>query len=147
MLVQMVPVHGVAVGGKDVGCEATGELAMDGAVASPVDEVVTEVKGSPIFELELNELVLVLLPTKLELAELALASLSDDKDDKTLRTELVSLKVPVVIVGVVPARVIVNEVVRPRAPLSAVLTAVEVLIAGVTEDKELVDVDVMPDDT
>ena len=63
------------------------------------------------------------------------------------RTELVWLKVPVVSVRVVAASVIVGEVVRPKAPLSAVLTALEVLIAGVTEDRALVDVGMVPDDS
>lgn len=147
LLVQIVPVHGKADGGNDDAPGDVEEVVDDGAVVMPLVEVVTEVKGSPVFEVELSELTPVLLATKLELLELALALLSDDNDDKTLRTELVSLKVPVVIVGVVPARVIVGEVVRPRAPLSAVLTAVEVLIAGVTEDKELVDIGLVAGDS
>ena len=72
------------------------------------------------------------------LAVLALASLSLDKDESTLSIELVAVNVPGGIVGVVPAKLIVGEVVRPKAPLSAVLAALEVLMAGVTEDSGLV---------
>ena len=90
LLVQMLPVHGGATGGKDVASgDIIGELAVDGTVVGSVDEVMTEVKGSPVFEIELSRLALMLLSARLELAELALAALSDDKDDRTLRTELV----------------------------------------------------------
>ena len=53
---------------------------------------------------EFDEFALVALPTKLALIE---------SEDRTLRTELVAVKVPVVMFGTVPARLIVNVVVRP----------------------------------
>lgn len=106
---------------------------------------VAEENGSPEVVAMLTGFGLVALPTRLELTELALASLSEARDESTLRTELVSEKEPVVIVGVVPAKLMVNEVVRPRAPLSAVLTALDVLIAGVTEDSAVVSVGVTPE--
>lgn len=118
-------------------CETTEELVDIGI------EVSSAVVVGAVENDELRRLVLVALPTRLDHTELALASLSVDKDDRTLRTELVALK-PVVIVGVVPARLIVRVVVRPSAPLSAVLAAVEILIAGVIEDRELVEVDIAP---
>lgn len=61
------------------------------------------------------------------------AALRESKDESTLSTEFVAVKVPSVMLGTVPARVIVGVVERPMALLSAVLTAL-VLIAGVTED-------------
>lgn len=88
--------------------------------------VVAEVKGSP-----------GLVET---IGELTLAALSLVKEESTLSTELLRVNVPGG-VGTVPASDIVGEVVRPKAPLSAVLTPLEVLIAGVTEDKALVDGD------
>ena len=115
------------VGGSDKTTGDVVELQVDGTVAIAVEEVEIEVNGSA------------------GLVELTLALLSLDKDESTLSTELVSVQVPGVIVGVVPAKLIVGEVVRPRAPLSAVLTALEVLIAGVTEDRILVVVGKAPD--
>ena len=119
LLVDIVPVHGGATGGKDAPEDIRGVPEV-GAAVIPLDE---------------------------EIAELVLAALSGDRDDRTLRTELVSLKVPTVSVGTVPARLIVGEVVRPMAPLRAMLTAVDILMAGVTEDKELAGDGVAPDDS
>ena len=69
-------------------------------------------------KLELNEFVLVALPTKLALAllalaELAVASLFVESEDNTLRMELVAVKEPVVILGTVPAKLCVGVLVRP----------------------------------
>ena len=115
------------VGGSDKTTGDVVELQVDGTDAIAVEEVEIEVNGSA------------------GLVELTLALLSLNKDESTLSTELVSFQVPGVIVGVVPAKLIVGEVVRPRAPLSAVLTALEVLIAGMTEDRILVVVGKAPD--
>lgn len=141
--VHTVPVQEVVLdtseaGGVDILPGDHVELGTVPVEVKTSEDVVTEEKGSPELVVELAELGLVALPTRLELTELALASLSLDRDERTLRTELVAMNDPVVIFGVVPARLIVGEVVRPRAALSAVLTAVDVLIAGVTEDSELV---------
>ena len=143
----MVSVQGVTVS-VSVLCDGVagddGVLKRVGVGLTALVKAVVGEKGSPVVDVELDEPTLVALPTRLELNELALASLAVDSDDRTLSTELVPLNVPVVIVGVVPAKLIVGEVVRPSAPLKAVLTAVDVLIAGVTEERELVYVDVAP---
>ena len=97
-------------------------------------------------ELELDELTMVALPTRLALTEVASASLAADRKARTLSTELVAVKTPVVISGTVPARLIVGVLVRPCALLRAVLAA-PVLIAGMTDDSELVAVGTCPDGT
>lgn len=132
MLVQTVPVHGMALPllvlvGGGAGIEEVIELNVVGIGVTSEGGVEAGVKGSPGLVGRLDELTV--------------AALSLNKEDNTLRTELVRVNVPGGMVGVVPASDIVGEVVRPRAPLSAVLTPLEVLIAGVTEDKALVDVD------
>jgi hypothetical protein len=133
LLVQIVPVHGVTIAVLELGGGATavGDVTVLEVVGLERAEVEDDVNGS-------NGLVV--------LAVLKLASLSLDKDESTLSTELVAVNVPGGIVGVVPAKLIVGEVVRPKAPLSAVLTALEVLMAGVTEDSGLVVVGKAPDD-
>ena len=65
-----------------------------------------------------------------------LAWLSSDKDDSTLKTELVAVKAPVVMLGTVAANDIVGVLVRPCAPLSTEVTPL-VLIAGVAEDSSV----------
>ena len=110
LLVQTAPVQtaGVAalVAVDDSDSEDIEELTGIGIEVNSLVEVGIVEKGSPELEVELGKLPLVALPTRLALTELALASLAVDKDDRTLRTELVALK-PVVIIGIVPARLIV----------------------------------------
>jgi hypothetical protein len=111
LLVQTVPVQGAGVSALEVcddgvSTEDIEELTGIGVEVKTLVKVGVVEKGSPELEAELGKLVLVALPTRRELTELALASLSVDKDDRTLRTEPVALN-PVVIVGVVPARLIV----------------------------------------
>ena len=72
-----------------------------------------------------------------EVEMLALASLALEMDDKMLKTELVAVK-PVVTEGAVGASVIVYVLLRPCAPLRAVLTEL-VLIAGTTEEVTVLD--------
>lgn len=81
---------------------------------------------------------------RVALTELTLAWLSVDRDESTLSTELVAVKDPVVTSGVVPARVPTGVVDRPSALLRAVLTALLVTIAGVTEGREVVEVGELP---
>lgn len=76
------------------------------------------------------------------LARLALTELADN-DDSTLSTELVAVKEPVVMCGVVPARDIVGVVERPLALLKIELTEL-VEAAGVTLERLEVDVGAVP---
>ena len=64
-------------------------------------------------ELAPTALLAKLALTELTLAELMLATLSVDSDDSTLSTELVAVKAPVVIVGTVPAKLMVGVLDRP----------------------------------
>jgi hypothetical protein len=102
-LVQTVSVQGAGVAAVVGDIE---ELTESGTEVSSLVELGVIEKGNPRLGAELGKLALVAVSTRLELTELALASLSIDKDDRTLRMELVALN-PVVIVGIVPARLIV----------------------------------------
>lgn len=75
------------------------------------------------------------LPTKLALMELATTELVES-DESTLSTELVAVKGPVEMKGVVPAIDMVGVVERPWALLRAVLTEL-VTIAGVTLESDV----------
>lgn len=93
-------------------------------------ELVEEGNGRPGVVLEGMEptAVLKLLET--------LASLAVEKDEMTLRAELVAEKVPAVSVGVVPASDIVGVVGRPCAFELSLLTEL-LLAAGTTDDSAL----------
>ena len=85
-------------------------------------------------ELTLSMLELAALFARLALIGLAVTELAD-KAESTLNTELVAVKEPVVIEGVVPAMDIVGVLERPWAPPNAVLTEL-VAIAGITLESD-----------
>lgn len=122
-------VGAACVGGETCGV-VTAMLDATGVVATTVDG------GSPgvtVFK-RVDELVDGLAADKGNAVGVAKeAALSDNRDERTLSTELVAVNVPSVMLGTVPASVIVGVVERPTALLRAVSTSL-VLIAGVTED-------------
>lgn len=93
-------------------------------------ELVEEGKGRAVAVLEGIEATAVL-----KLLE-TLASLAVEKDEMTLKAELVAEKLPDICVGVVPASDMVGVVGRPCAFELSLLTEL-LLAAGMTEDSAL----------
>ena len=126
-------VPGIDVSGAGIAAVLKVGVVVDKSATEEVREVGVITRGSievMLMRLELTVLGMVALLARLALTELV------ESEERTLSTELVAVKDPVVILGTVPARDIVGVVERPWALLKAVLTE-DVLIAGATEDSEL----------